>query len=714
MDSMRKLHSDGLLPNPLRPSHYTVQQTPCSIQHVTVDLRVRAKVSAGYLMCVTGSSEELGAWDPLKAIMMKRSIIMDNEFHKEVILTRLKQHCYRFFICKPLVDGQIKAHSFDSLSLDVGLMQYPAVIIHKWESHIEPRVINTSEIFAPHGILPLTEFGWIGDQYSVGLNEWFVNTTEIRLSLSGEHPVHLFERDNTSHTLGIKCCPLDCGNAMIDTKDKFKKLGPGVAEDAALNRFLMVSSVSVEAFRKMIGPGGVAESARCHKHHFAADSCAIRFGSTTSYEELSNDNTFVAFSNGQSLIFHIYASVSETVGFRFEFYCQPFGHPKLFGTAFLLPFERDLSHRLMQIPIFGIETSPIGHLSLNCLVVRPSPGFKMNMKVSYQNHWKHRKAASLAVEFPLSFCTPRILSLKENTLASLKAAMLHDVQFIEFSVQLCKDKVPVIYHDFDMLVSAFNKVCKSSEIYSVKVKDLPLQKLQSATLHTFSEAVACLPDEATGTSDYNPFPTLCAALNCVPSSVGFIIVVKYPQCLDNGQMEVDNYFDLNTVVDVIVSSVMKNGASRKIIFASSDANTCIMLQKKQNMYPVIYRCQVLNSEHPSYQDIRAKSFEAAIHFAVLEKLLGVEFLTEEIIKDPKIIRKTHSAGLVLFAWSDKQTVRESHLSHIDAVVSSSIWFHLSYGMKKEVFYFSNRVEEIDLTLAHVVPGVQKHTHRWCK
>lgn len=63
---------------------------------------------------------------------------------------------------------------------------------------------------------------------------------------------------------------------MIDTKDNFKNLGPGVAEDAALNRFLMVSSVSVDAFKKMIGPGGVAESVKCHQHHFAADSCAIR------------------------------------------------------------------------------------------------------------------------------------------------------------------------------------------------------------------------------------------------------------------------------------------------------------------------------------------------------------------------------------------------------------------------------------------------------
>lgn len=69
----------------------------------------------------------------------------------------------------------------------------------------------------------------------------------------------------------------------------------------------------------------------------------------------------------------------------------------------------------------------------------------------------------------------------------------------------------------------------------------------------------------------------------------------------------------------------------------------------------------MNSEHPSYQDIRAKSFEAAIHFAVLEKLLGVDFLTEEIIKEPKIIRKTHSAGMILFAWSDRQTIKDPHL-----------------------------------------------------
>ena len=46
--------------------------------------------------------------------------------------------------------------------------------------------------------------------------------------------------------------------------------------------------------------------------------------------------------------------------------------------------------------------------------------------------------------------------MRENTIASLKYAHAHGADMVEFDVQLSKDKIPVIYHDFELCTSKFS------------------------------------------------------------------------------------------------------------------------------------------------------------------------------------------------------------------------------------------------------------------
>jgi len=69
--------------------------------------------------------------------------------------------------------------------------------------------------------------------------------------------------------------------------------------------------------------------------------------------------------------------------------------------------------------------------------------------------------------------------VRENTIASLKTAASHGADFVEFDVQLSKDLVPVIYHDFYVCIS----MKKKNQTDEVEMLQLPLKELTLEQLH---------------------------------------------------------------------------------------------------------------------------------------------------------------------------------------------------------------------------------------
>jgi glycerophosphocholine phosphodiesterase GPCPD1 len=75
------------------------------------------------------------------------------------------------------------------------------------------------------------------------------------------------------------------------------------------------------------------------------------------------------------------------------------------------------------------------------------------------------------------FCF-RMAEIRENTIASLTEAARHGADFVEFDVQLSKDLVPVIYHDFHVIISMKHKnPVIDNDILTLPVKDLSLRQL---------------------------------------------------------------------------------------------------------------------------------------------------------------------------------------------------------------------------------------------
>ena len=77
----------------------------------------------------------------------------------------------------------------------------------------------------------------------------------------------------------------------------------------------------------------------------------------------------------------------------------------------------------------------------------------------------------------------RCSHLRENTISSLKNAYSHGADMVEFDVQLSKDKIPVIYHDFELCTTSLAKDGQQGELIPMQLKNLTLKQLRGLKIH---------------------------------------------------------------------------------------------------------------------------------------------------------------------------------------------------------------------------------------
>lgn len=74
--------------------------------------------------------------------------------------------------------------------------------------------------------------------------------------------------------------------------------------------------------------------------------------------------------------------------------------------------------------------------------------------------------------------------IRENTIASLKKAAASGADLLEFDVQLSKDMIPVIYHDYYVCISLKRKRdVELTEMLQIPVKDLTLEHLHKLKVY---------------------------------------------------------------------------------------------------------------------------------------------------------------------------------------------------------------------------------------
>lgn len=112
----------------------------------------------------------------------------------------------------------------------------------------------------------------------------------------------------------------------------------------------------------------------------------------------------------------------------------------------------------------------------------------------------------------------------------------------------------------------------------------------------------------------------------------------------------DNFaIELNLFCDTILSSVFSHPScpSRSIMFSSFSPEVCILLSLKQNRFPIFF----LNNSNSSLSgDIRASSFQEALHFAKRWELDGVVMASKPFVYAPRLIGLAKERGLMAASY----------------------------------------------------------------
>lgn len=377
----------------------------------------------------------------------------------------------------------------------------------------------------------------------------------------------------------------------------------------------------------------------------------------------------------------------------------------------------------VSVPILASSTlEVIGCVNFNFLIITPFSHPHMSITEG-STYWK---AASTMVighrGLGKNRATYRSLQLGENTIQSFIAAANLGANYVEFDVQLTKDHVPVIYHDFlvsetgidapvhTLTLEQFLHVNKSAPRVTprpsrppspITVKDTPAgarvvgpdpNRSRSMSMSHAFDSTHEMEEKMKHTRDFKargfkgnsrgvinaPFTTLEEMFNQVPQDVGFNIEMKYPMLHESEEHEMDTYaVELNSFVDTVLTKVYDMSASpqkrRKLLFSSFNPDICLLLSFKQPSIPVMF---LTDAGVCPVGDIRASSLQEAIRFASRWNLLGIVSAAEPFCNSPRLVRVVKEIGLVCVSYgllnNDNAMVQQQVKEGIDAVIVDNV------------------------------------------
>uniref|UniRef100_A0A2K6EMD8 Glycerophosphocholine phosphodiesterase GPCPD1 n=1 Tax=Propithecus coquereli TaxID=379532 RepID=A0A2K6EMD8_PROCO len=558
-----------------------------------VTFEIRGTLLPGEVFAICGSCDALGNWSPQNAV----TLLPENETGESMLwkatiaLSRGISVQYRYF----------KGYFLEPKTIG-GPCQ---VIVHKWETHLQPRSITPlgMGINCIYGVETL-DSGWLTCQ------------TEIRLRLhySEKPPVSITKKKFKKSRFRVK---LTLEGLEEDDDDR---VSPTVLHK--MSNSLEISLISDNEFK-------------C-RHSQPECGYGLQPDRWTEYsiQTMEPDNL--------ELIFDFFEEdLSEHV-------VQGDTLPGHVGTACLLSStiaESGKSAGILTLPIMSRNSrKTIGKVRVDYIIIKPLPGYNCDMKFSFSKYWKPRIPLDVGHRGAGNSTTTAQGSVRGRNGAA----------FVEFDVHLSKDFVPVVYHDLTCCLSMKKKFdADPVELFEIPVKELTFDQLQLLKFLYFkiSESIV---EEENSLSENQPFPSLKMVLESLPEDVGFNIEIKWICQQRDGMWDgnLSTYFDMNLFLDIILKTVLENSGKRRIVFSSFDADICTMVRQKQNKYPILFLTQGKSDIYPELMDLRSRTTPIAMSFAQFENLLGINAHTEDLLRNPSYIQEAKAKGLVIFCWGD--------------------------------------------------------------
>lgn len=355
----------------------------------------------------------------------------------------------------------------------------------------------------------------------------------------------------------------------------------------------------------------------------------------------------------------------------------------------------------ISVPIVAARTlEVIGSVNFSFLVITPfkHPNMEITEKRTY---WRSMSSTMVIGHRGLgkNITSNKSLQLGENTIQSFIAAANLGAQYVQFDVQLTKDHVPIIYHDFlvsetgidapvhtltfeqFLHVNNKNRPRASRALSPDRIKDAVLDKVRKSegVYRPRSLSMGPVPDSDMDekmkyTRDFKangykansrgkfiqaPFTTLEEMFKKLPEEIGFNIEMRYPMLFESEEQEMDTYaVELNSFCDTVLTKVYDLGKKRNIIFSSFNPDICLLLSFKQPSIPILF---LTDAGMSPVGDIRASSLQEAIRFASRWNLLGIVSAAEPLCNSPRLVRAVKESGLICVSYgvlnNDPRTVQ---------------------------------------------------------
>jgi glycerophosphodiester phosphodiesterase len=369
----------------------------------------------------------------------------------------------------------------------------------------------------------------------------------------------------------------------------------------------------------------------------------------------------------------------------------------------------------MKVPIVAASTlDVIGTVNFNFLIITPFHHPSMSVTAQH-TYWRKMAASTMVIGhrgLGKNTASRTSLQLGENTIQSFISAANLGAEYVEFDVQLTKDLVPVIYHDFlvsetgidapvhTLTLDQFLHIGEGQKprssragspetfpvingangtddrsnsrrprAYSVdnsKQRNIHIDRQEELTermKYTRDFKKKGFKGNSRGTSIQSSFTTLERMFNELPESVGFNIEMKYPMLHESEEEEMDQYaVELNSFVDTVLQKVYDKMGERNCIFSSFNPDVCLMLSFKQPSIPVLFLSDAGTSP---VGDVRAASLQEAIRFASRWNLLGVVSAATPLVMCPRLVKVVKESGLVCVSYgtlnNDPKNVMVSYI-----------------------------------------------------
>jgi len=581
---------------------------------------VDCKTQEGEVVALTGSSADLGQWKRGGVIPMARTHPDSNVWTLPLELSDDTEHQYRY--CVVVILQPCSNHN------------QRKIIVRRWETHLLPRNVrhrSHEEIIDTFGEFDgkkRIQRGWLAEEMLV----------QFKL---GPSAITLYKKKHCRPGIRrwVKVTPLGKHENAEDVSQEISE-----------------ESLDIQDVRSRLGGWPIVEAAAMSDKN-CNRQVQDQYGLEYTYSD--NESSFLCF---ETQILN-----SASTAFLVDIYSRVEGQsdedpPDHVGMCYIYPDNLKHTIGTISIPITSMKFQPIGKLTVDYLVTHPTPGFDLDFSVSLRNYWSddwkgldvgHRGLGNSYTKG--HHCS----TIKENTIASMRDAIQHGADMVEFDVQVSRDLVPILFHEFRLCVQTRTK--EGGELMlDIPVRDLSLPELQRLKIHHPSEkqdGVKMFGNE--GHEDHEPFPTLEDVLGKLDQHCGFNIEIKYGQLMKDDQEEDKNPMEMNIFLDQILKTVLKHGAERKIIFSSFNPDICTMIINKQNKYPVLLLTAGENSKYDDFKDPRTWSIKNGVLFGEMSGLLGLSAMAEAVTKDVSQLEMIHKYNQIIFVWTDEQNDKDT-------------------------------------------------------